>query len=74
MPNELTLALGFVAVATVALACPIPRIEIHRHSETRNGIRVREIALTWLRRRQADRKAPRSVERAVSVTLKICNQ
>jgi hypothetical protein len=73
MPNDLTLALGFVAVATVALACPIPRIEFRRHSETHNGIRVREIALTWLRR-QADRKAPRSVTCAVSVTLKIGNQ
>jgi hypothetical protein len=74
MPNELTLALGFMAVATVALACPIPRIEVRRHSETRNGMRVREIGLTWLRRSPADPKAPRSVECAVYVTLTICNQ
>ena len=74
MPNELTMALGFVAVATAALTCPIPRIEVRRHSETHNGMKVREIALTWLQRRQADRQAPRAVACAVSVTLKICNQ
>jgi hypothetical protein len=73
MPNGLTLALGLVAVAAVALAYIAPRIELRRHSETHNGIRVREIALTWLRR-QADRSTSRTVECAVYVTLKICNQ
>jgi hypothetical protein len=71
MPNGLTLALGLVAVAAVALAYIAPRIELRRHSETHNG--VREIALTWLRR-QADRSTSRTVECAVYVTLKICNQ
>jgi hypothetical protein len=79
MPIELSLTLSFLlaaALIAVIIRYAIPRIELRGHSETHNGIRVREIAFTWLpgRRAAKDQTNPRWLECVVYVTLKNCNQ
>lgn len=78
MPHEMSLAL-YLLLAAAAIAAVIryalPKIELRGHSEIDNGIRVREVALTWFRGRgRAPSKAgcaqPHWLECVVYVTLK----
>jgi hypothetical protein len=68
--------LGLAAMTLLALLLryAIPKIELRGHSESHNGVRVQELALTWLRGEPAS-TAPnqRRLECAVYVTLKRCN-
>ena len=70
-----------LAAALIALVVryALPKIELRGHSESHNGIRVREIAFTWLRSKRnglaiEDQATPRGLECVVYVTLKSCNQ
>ena len=70
-----------LAAALIALVVryALPKIELRGHSESHNGIRVREIAFTWLRSRRNElavegQTKPRGLECVVYVTLKSCNQ
>jgi hypothetical protein len=80
MPYEVSLTLGILlAAASVAalLRYALPKVELRGHSEIHNGIRVREVALTWFRgrKRSADNRArPHWLECVVYVTLKSCNK
>jgi hypothetical protein len=80
MPYDvpLTLSILLATAAVVALIYYLlPKIELRGHSETHNGIRVREVALTWFRgRRQRANSAarPHWLECVVYVTLKSCNE
>jgi len=75
MPFEASLLyilLGAVAAAVVVYYA-LPKIELRGHSETHNGIRVREVALTWFRGRSKPSdtsKRPHWLECVVYVTLK----
>ena len=79
MPFEASLLyilLGAVAAAVVVYYA-LPKIELRGHSETHNGIRVREVAFTWFRGRSkpSDKpsdtsKRPHWLECVVYVTLK----
>jgi hypothetical protein len=76
---ELSLFLCIVlatALVAVIVRRVIPKIELRGHSETHNGIRVREVAFTWLRGKSANQSPanPRWLECVVYVTLKNCNQ
>jgi hypothetical protein len=80
MPYEISLSLylllGAVSIAAV-IRYALPKIELRGHSEIHNGIRVREVALTWFRGRR-NRSAnnntrPHWLECVVYVTLKSCN-
>jgi hypothetical protein len=82
MSFDLSLILSIaLAAALIALVTryALPKIELRGHSESHNGIRVREIAFTWLRRKRnelavEDQAKPRWLECVVYVTLKSCNQ
>jgi hypothetical protein len=80
MPYDvpLTLSILLATAAVVALIYYLlPKIELRGHSETHNGIRVREVALTWFRgrRQHANPSArPHWLECVVYVTLKSCNE
>jgi len=73
------MSIAFVVILAVialalALRFAIRKIELRGHSETHNGIRVQEIALTWLRGRPgAMGQNRRQLECAVYVTLKRSN-
>jgi hypothetical protein len=79
MPYEASLLyilLGAVAVAVLTYYA-WPKVELRGHSETHNGIRVREVALTWFRGRRKSSDAstrPHWLECVVYVTLKTCNE
>jgi len=69
------LALAILAAAALLALLPllrnaIPKIELRGHSESHNGIKVREVALTWLRSARRGQSAGRRFECAVYVTLK----
>ena len=68
MSIALILALAIV-LAVLLLRYALPKIELRGHSETHNGVRVQEIALTWLRGKTARSR----LECAVYVTLKRCH-
>jgi hypothetical protein len=76
MSNDPLLMLFIVGAAAsigLVLRYAVPKIELRGHTETHNGIRVREVAFTWLRgkRGPADSKArPNWLECVVYVTLK----
>jgi hypothetical protein len=80
MPYDLSIPLyvllGAVSVA-VLIRYALPKIELRGHSETHNGIRVREVALTWFRGRRHQLEShsarPHWLECVVYVTLKSCN-
>lgn len=76
MPYDVSLPLyiltGAAAIAAV-IYYAVPKIELRGHSETHNGIRVRELALTWFRGRNRANARPHWLECAVYVTLKTCN-
>jgi len=78
MSHEVSLILGIVlAAASIAalIRYAVPKVELRGHSETHNGIRVREVALTWFRgRKRPDQRAPHWLECVVYVTLKSCNE
>jgi hypothetical protein len=80
MPNEVSLILGLLLAAAVIAALiryALPKVELRGHSETHNGIRVREVALTWFRGRKrsgGSRTQPHWLECVVYVTLKSCNE
>jgi len=70
-----------LAAALIALAVryALPKIELRGHSESHNGIRIREVAFTWLRSKRNElaiegQAKPRGLECVVYVTLKSCNQ
>ena len=77
MPYDVSLPLwiltGAAAIAVV-IYYALPKIELRGHSETHNGIRVRELALTWFRGRKRANTRPHWLECVVYVTLKSCNE
>jgi hypothetical protein len=78
MPYDVSLPL-YILLGGAAVAALIyyilPKIELRGHSETHNGIRVREVALTWFRgrNRTGASRRPHWLECVVYVTLKTCN-
>jgi hypothetical protein len=79
MPYDVSLPLSILTGAAVFAALvyyALPKIELRGHSETHNGIRVREVALTWFRGREraGANTRPHWLECAVYVTLKTCNE
>lgn len=76
MSNELSLTLWALAGAgfIVLLIYAMPKIELRGHTETHNGIRVRELAFRWLcgNRKPAveGQSQSRGLECVVYVTLK----
>jgi hypothetical protein len=80
MSNELSLTLWALAGAGLIalLIYAMSKIEFRGHTETHNGIRVRELAVRWLRggsRKPAveGQSQPRGLECVVYVTLKSCS-
>ena len=65
-------AAGLIGLLIYGLIRVLPKIELRGHTEMHNGIRVREIAFTWLRgkRRAAGSQVPQGLECVVYVTLK----
>jgi hypothetical protein len=79
MPYDVSLPLLILTSAAAIAALfyfALPKIELRGHSESHNGIRVREVALTWFRGRgQAGANTrPHWLECVVYVTLKTCNE
>jgi hypothetical protein len=82
MSYDLSLIPCFVlagALVALLIRYALPKIELRGHSESHNGIRVREIAFTWLRGQRTagateGQTRPRWLECVVYVTLKSCNQ
>ena len=77
MPYDVSLPLWILTgAATIAAVIyyALPKIELRGHSETHNGIRVRELALTWFRGRNRAKTRPHWLECVVYVTLKTCNE
>jgi hypothetical protein len=80
MPYEISLSLylllGAASIAALIFYA-LPKIELRGHSEIHNGIRVREVALTWFRGRRKrsanNNPRPHWLECVVYVTLKSCN-
>ena len=76
MPYDVALPLSIltgVAAIAALIYFALPKIELRGHSETHNGIRVREVALTWFRGRSKPSdtsKRPHWLECVVYVTLK----
>jgi hypothetical protein len=76
MPHDLLVALLILLAAAAFVAViryAIPKIELRGHSEIHNGIRVREVAFTWLRGRAPKATTQASnhwLECVVYVTLK----
>ncbi|MBO0759213.1 MAG: hypothetical protein J2P54_25520 [Bradyrhizobiaceae bacterium] len=79
MPYDVSLPLLILTSAAAIAAliyCALPKIELRGHSESHNGIRVREVALTWFRGRDqvGANTRPHWLECVVYVTLKTCNE
>jgi hypothetical protein len=75
MPMELSLTLCILAGAGLIalLIYALPKIELRGHTETHNGIRVRELAFRWLpgsRPRSEREGKPNWLECVIYVTLK----